>query len=1019
MNAMKKIYSIIFAAATLFAASSCQEEIVEPDLGTQENESMTITAGFGAETKTVLDGLKTYWTEGDQISVFDSNKKVSDTDEGNNRCFPIDETATDFEDGKAVSATFKYEGEFVWPQNDQPDPLIVALYPYQEDAYCDFFYYDRNYITGLVIPTDQVAKEGGFDANATFALATSKYSEKENLTFTNLYTLLKITLKEEDVEVVKVEVTGGNIAGEAKVQLNLDTTGETPIFNGGTLSATENGTNTVTLTCEDGFEAGKDYYIAIAPVTYSNIKVYLDEVLVKDTTPEGGKILEPNTVYNISNLDDPHTVADGVYLNDEGVYEISKEAGLFWLAEQVKEGNTFDGKTVKLVADIEMTKDWTPIGNNTDGVEMSFRGNFDGKKSDTENYTISNLKVTASEGAGFFGFKWDGDVANVNFDKAVISGNHYAGVIVGWADGANYNYKFSISNCKVTNSKVTLAAELVGEEYDNGDKAGGIVGYAYAINVTGNTVSNTTITGYRDLGGIAGCAINNTGDNEYAVVSDNTVGQDVRIVIDNSQNYKSYTSVAQHNVASYVGRIEDKEGGHANEIEDNTGEATFETPKYPVERNLKFSETSVTVTYGATFTAPDLTGEVSGVTYSSSNTDVATVNSETGEVEIVSPGETTITASAPATDDFLAGSATYTLTVEIAEFQPEEGYIYMRPSDDWKSADARFAAYFYNQTWKDMTLVRGQLDIYQCEIPESETNVIFCRMNPNTEENRWNNDSDTEQTKPLWNQTADLNMLHGRLYTISGWDNGKWSGEPAVVPVDASKLVVGFSGEFAGVGQWDEPAGGRKAEFKNVDYTDESIYAGTYTFEIADFVLAANDKFKVRINGDWLGSGTNISGISLASPDSDDNFVVSGAGTYDVTVKFSWDGRNYSNVNVVFAKQGLTEPEQEVRIYLHKNWNWDDIRIWCWVMDTEPNIFSDSWPGTSPHGTETIDDKTYLYWIIPETYVGKTVGLLINGLDWGSRKQTSNVEDVILNEDHCFMFEWTSEKGDHLVQTTK
>lgn len=665
MNAMKKIYSIIFAAAAIFAASSCQEEIVEPDLGTQENESMTITAGFGAETKTVLDGHKTYWTEGDQISVFDSNKKESDTDEGNNRCFSIDETATTFEDGKAASATFKYDGEFVWPQNDQPDPLVVALYPYQEDAYCDFFYYDRNYITGLNIPVQQVALEGGFDANATFALATSKYSESDNLTFTNLYSLLRITINEDDVKEVKVSVEGGKIAGEAKVQLNLDITGETPVFNGGTLSATENGANTVTLTCEDGFVAGKDYYIAIAPVTYTNIKVYLDDVLVKDTTPEGGKTLEANTVYNISNLDDPHTVADGVYLNDKGVYEISNEAGLFWLADQVKEGNTFDGKTVKLVADITMTKDWTPIGNMKDGVTKSFRGNFDGKKSDSENYTISNLKATAQEGVGFFGHKWDGDVTNVNFDNAVISGNHYAGVIVGWADGANYNNNFSINNCKVTNSTVTLATELVGEEYDNGDKAGGIVGYAYAIHVTDNTVSSTTIKGYRDLGGIAGCAINNTSADDYAVVTGNTIGENVKVVVDNTQNYKSYTSVDQHNVSSYVGRIDNKVGGHDNEIKDNTGDAVLETPKYPAARDLTFSETSVTSTLGDTFTVPTLSGETSGVTYASSNEEVATVNSETGTVTILGAGETTITASAPATEDFLADEATYTLTVVL------------------------------------------------------------------------------------------------------------------------------------------------------------------------------------------------------------------------------------------------------------------------------------------------------------------------------------------------------------------
>ena len=667
MNAMKKIYSIIFAAAALFAASSCQEEIVEPDLGTQENESMTITAGFGAETKTVLDGLTTYWKKGDQISVFDSNKKESDTDEGNNRCFSIDETATTFEDGKAASATFKYDGEFVWPQNNQPDPLVVALYPYQENAYCDFFYYDRNYITGLNIPVQQVALEGGFDANATFALATSKYSESDNLTFTNLYSLLRITINEDGVKEVKVTVEGGNIAGEAKVQLNLEMEDEnTPVFNGGTLSATGNGINTVTLTCEGGFVAGKDYYIAIAPVTYTNIKVYLDDVLVKDTTPEGGKTLEANTVYNISNLDDPHTVADGVYLNDEGVYEISKEAGLFWLADQVKEGNTFDGKTVKLVADITMTKDWTPIGNMKDGVTKSFRGNFDGKKSDSENYTISNLKATAQEGVGFFGHKWDGNVTNVNFDNAVISGNHYAGVIVGWADGANYNNNFSINNCKVTNSTVTLAAELVGEEYDNGDKAGGVVGYAYAIHVTGNTVSSTTITGYRDLGGIAGCAINNTSADDYAVVTGNTIGENVKVVVDNTQNYKSYTSVDQHNVSSYVGRIDNKVGGHDNEIKDNTGDAVLETPKYPAARDLTFSETSVTLTLGDTFTAPTLSGETSGVTYASSNEEVATVDETTGEVTIVGAGEAIITASAPATEDFLAGEASYTLTVNKA-----------------------------------------------------------------------------------------------------------------------------------------------------------------------------------------------------------------------------------------------------------------------------------------------------------------------------------------------------------------
>ena len=229
---MKKIYTLLFAASALFAATSCQEEIVDPTLeDSSVKEAMTITATVGAETKTVLgnNGVSTFWTNKDQISVFDSNK------ERNNRKFSVVTENVEF---PAKQATFALDPaeEFVWPQNDQPDPLIVALYPYQENAYCDFFYYDRNYITGLNIPVEQKGVKGAFDPTATFALATGKYSTKDELQFTNLYSLLRITLKEEGVTAVKVTVEGGKIAGKAKIQLNL---AEGPVFDGGTLAATD------------------------------------------------------------------------------------------------------------------------------------------------------------------------------------------------------------------------------------------------------------------------------------------------------------------------------------------------------------------------------------------------------------------------------------------------------------------------------------------------------------------------------------------------------------------------------------------------------------------------------------------------------------------------------------------------------------------------------------------------------------------------------------------------------------
>ena len=81
---------------------------------------------------------------------------------------------------------------------------------------------------------------------------------------------------------------------------------------------------------------------------------------------------------------------------------------------------------------------------------------------------------------------------------------------------------------------------------------------------------------------------------------------------------------------------------------------------------MSFSPTSVTAILGENFTAPTLTINPSGlaVTYSSSNTSVATVNSSTGAVTINAVGTTTITASFAGNDDYYDNSASYTLTVK-------------------------------------------------------------------------------------------------------------------------------------------------------------------------------------------------------------------------------------------------------------------------------------------------------------------------------------------------------------------
>lgn len=79
---------------------------------------------------------------------------------------------------------------------------------------------------------------------------------------------------------------------------------------------------------------------------------------------------------------------------------------------------------------------------------------------------------------------------------------------------------------------------------------------------------------------------------------------------------------------------------------------------------LDYSTDSYTATIGGTNVFPTLSyaSGVSGITYSSSDEDIATIN-DNGEITLLSNGETTITASFIGNDNFSEGSASYLLTV--------------------------------------------------------------------------------------------------------------------------------------------------------------------------------------------------------------------------------------------------------------------------------------------------------------------------------------------------------------------
>ena len=156
--------------------------------------------------------------------------------------------------------------------------------------------------------------------------------------------------------------------------------------------------------------------------------------------------------------------------------------------------------------------------------------------------------------------------------------------------------------------------------------------------------------------------------------------------------------------------------------------------------------------------------------------------------------------------------------------------LYLKPNSNWTQSNARFAAYFFGngEKWVSMTQVLGDSSVYEVTAPAGTwKNVIFCRMNPANSTNNWNN---------KWNQTGDLTYNGtNNLCTIKSgqWDCGTnvtWSSytAPALLPVGTTLYLeptnlwdvdgARFAAYFFGAGeQW-------------VDLTDEdgnNIYSVT------------------------------------------------------------------------------------------------------------------------------------------------------------------------------------------------
>ena len=162
------------------------------------------------------------------------------------------------------------------------------------------------------------------------------------------------------------------------------------------------------------------------------------------------------------------------YDNDASELTITTAEQLAGLAKLVNEGNTFQGQTIKLGADIDLGgKEWMPIGTK----DSPFKGTFDGAN-DQATYAISNLTIDGTGYLGLFGVTNGATISNLTLSNINITGSSdRVGTLAGQTAGT------TITNVTIKTAQVTSTKS--GDAY-----VGGLTGEGYT-----GTIENCTVDG--------------------------------------------------------------------------------------------------------------------------------------------------------------------------------------------------------------------------------------------------------------------------------------------------------------------------------------------------------------------------------------------------------------------------------------------------------------------------------------------------------------------------------------------
>ncbi|MBR6800195.1 MAG: hypothetical protein IKM61_00390 [Eubacteriaceae bacterium] len=246
------------------------------------------------------------------------------------------------------------------------------------------------------------------------------------------------------------------------------------------------------------------------------------------------------------------TVDTSWYNDTDAEFTITTAEQLAGFAKLVDDGNTFEGKTIKLGKNIDLYAEdengeaisFNPIGSYRN--DTAFKGTFDGQE-----FTISNLSQNtwalnngyyySDLGLGLFGLVEDATIKDLVMDGASISGESgMCGTVAAAAYG-----ECTFENITVSDSKVN----------DYQYYAGGIVGWASGDHQYINCdIEASTIIGgqWGDFGNANGGVIGGCGSSAKILIKDCTIACRIDAVNDIVSAYQWYN---YRNSGMIIGRV--------------------------------------------------------------------------------------------------------------------------------------------------------------------------------------------------------------------------------------------------------------------------------------------------------------------------------------------------------------------------------------------------------------------------------------------------------------------------------